>query len=274
MNQALNLSIYIVSGKDATALLQGQLTQDMATTDKKWKYAAHCNPKGRVISLYQTFNLHDCHYLITPTELAEAAIAQLQKYVMRSQVVIKKSSLKVYFYNQSDSINSFEINNIESKKNLHHEDNGDIILSHQPYGFFRLCKKPLPQPSDQIAWDSARIQSGIPRIYAATIGQFTPEAINLDASDAVSFTKGCYTGQEIIARMHYLGKAKQRLYYLFTNSKEVLAPNSTINNLQGEKIGFIVDTDNKGNVLGSLKVDKADNPLFVGKTEFSINRII
>ena len=99
---------------------------------------------------------------------------------------------------------------------------------------------------------------------------FTPEAINLDLSNAVSFTKGCYTGQEIVARMHYLGKAKQRLYHLSTDLKISITPNSTVKNSKQEDIGFIVDTDNKGNVLASLKVAKLEQPLLVESAPFTI----
>jgi len=252
MNQALNLSIYRVSGEDATTFLQGQLTQDMTTTGQEWKYAAHCNPKGRVISLYQTFNIEGVHHLITPTKLAEEAIVQIKKYVMRSKVVIEESPLNAYFID----------NHASSNQSFYQDDNNDIILSFLNSGSIKLSET-IQDSNSQDDWDSARIQSGVPRIYPETLGVFTPEAINLDLSDAVSFTKGCYTGQEIVARMHYLGKAKQRLYHLSVESKGAIKPNSTITNASNEKIGVIVDIDSKGNALGSLKVNKLQQPLSI-----------
>ena len=254
LDSSLNLSVYCVSGEDATSFLQGQLTQDMATTDKEWKYAAHCNPKGRVISIYQTFKLEDIHYLITPAELAEEAIAQMQKYVMRSKVFIEKSSLAVYFVNNAKTT--------MATQSFCQDDNNDIILSLSDLGLLKLSNT-TQESNNQADWDSTRIQLGVPRIHPATLGEFTPEAINLDILGAVSFTKGCYTGQEIVARMHYLGKAKQRLHRFSLESKDMISPNSIIENVHGEKIGFIIDIDQNGTALGSLKINKIEHPLSV-----------
>lgn len=258
MNKALKLSVYCVSGEDATSFLQGQLTQDMTTTSQEWKYAAHCNPKGRVMSLYHTFKLADIHYLVTPTELAEEAIKQIQKYVMRSKVTIEKSTLNVYFFDTP----------AKQDQSFHQASNGDIIFQLPRLGSLTLSETPQ-ESSHPNKWDSARIQSGIPRMHPETIGMFTPEAINLDLN-AVSFTKGCYTGQEIVARMHYLGKAKQRLYRLTIDSKTPIKPNSAITSDNKDAVGFIVDIDNDCNALASLKVNKINTNLTVENTKLQL----
>ena len=262
MNTALNLSVYCVNGKDATAFLQGQLTQDMETTDQKWKYTAHCNPKGRVINIYQTFKLEETHYLISPTELAEKAIEQIQKYIMRSEVVITKSSLGVYFTNNKKIL----------KQSFYRDNHEDIVLSLGNAGFLKLSNT-AQESNSQIDWDIERIQQGVPRIHPETVAIFTPEAINLDISDAVSFSKGCYTGQEIIARMHYLGKARQRLFLLSTDSKKTIKPNSVVTDIHDQKVGFIVDIDNNGNALASLKTAMTDEILFSESINFSISNL-
>lgn len=270
MTSALQLSIYTVSGNDATTLLQGQLTQDMNTTEKQWRYAAHCNPKGRVISLYITFAVAGQHYLITPTHLAETAIKEISKYIMRSDVSITASSQCVYFDPTNDWRHEGNFNLTTSGQfELNIADHGKLII-------YDETNTPDAEAlsnnlnNAQLNWDRARIAAGVPQLHPETVGLFTPESLNLDLNQAVSFSKGCYTGQEIVARMHYLGKAKQRLYRLSTESTAIITPNSIITNNDNEKVGFIVDIDASGTVLASLKTDKINRPISVLDTHFHV----
>lgn len=152
-----------ISGAKAMTFLQGQLSCDLnAITPDKPQLAAHCNPQGRVISLFY-LSLHHPHYdLMMPVDMLEFTLRALKKYAVFFQV------------------------------------NMDII--------------PASSSGDAEAQKQTYIKSGIPFIHPATSGKFLPQELNLDALGAISYEKGCYTGQEIIARLHYRGKAKSRLH--------------------------------------------------------------
>lgn len=94
---------------------------------------------------------------------------------------------------------------------------------------------------DMTTWKSHNIKAGIPTIYPETIGLFTPHQINLQLIGGVSFNKGCYTGQEIIARMQYLGKLKQHMVRVSFVSEKVFAPGTKLYNLTGLEVGELVD---------------------------------
>ena len=283
MTSALKLSVYKVSGTDATTLLQGQLTQDMTTTEKQWRYAAHCNPKGRVISLYISFALKGQHYLITPTHLAEAAIKEISKYIMRSDVSITACKQQVYFestnnWHSEDNVTTSSPEQLE----LHIPNHGKLIIRDEKNApdIDRLNSSPNAQAN----WDSVRIAAGVPQLHLETIGLFTPESLNLDLNQVVSFTKGCYTGQEIVARMHYLGKAKQRLFTaeLSENLSEgiALTPNMAVTDTENKTVGYVVDcitsmarnTEQKPLFLATLKVEKTNQALFIAQTPIKLNR--
>ena len=154
-----------VAGPDAKKLLQGQLTcnlDDVSSTNST--LGAHCNPQGRVISLFRLFMHQNAYYLYMPKSLVATALAALKKYAV--------------FYKVELTDASEEIKTLQTRL--------------EPY---------------------ADIAKGIPAIYPATSGKFLPHDLNLPNLHAVSFDKGCYTGQEIIARMHYRGTPKNHLYY-------------------------------------------------------------
>jgi tRNA-modifying protein YgfZ len=90
-------------------------------------------------------------------------------------------------------------------------------------------------------WKLQNIQAGIPTIYPETVGLFTPHQINLQLLNAVSFTKGCYTGQEIIARMQYLGKLKQQMYRVSIGCEKNFTPGTKLYNDAEQEVGELVD---------------------------------
>ena len=142
----------------------------------------------------------NCYYFITSSDIVEKIIPRLKMFVLRAKVVIEKlSDESVYF---CDTAQYFGINiAFDSKHYLNIAPSQDVT-------------------SDDISlWKNWLITSGIPQIYLATQEVFTPQQVNYDLINGVNFKKGCYTGQEIVARMHYLGKVKRRMYRYFCLSK-------------------------------------------------------
>lgn len=193
--------------------LQGQVTCDVeAIMPGNANLAAHCNPQGRVISLFQLL-YQDNHYdLMMPRDMIALTINALKKYAVFFKVTL--------------------------------EDATHDALPVDPEKMEARIKK--------------SIEEGIPVIHPATSGKCLPQELNLDKLGAISYEKGCYTGQEIIARIHYRGKTKSSLYHatIFTDSTP--QPGDTIKSPR--ECGMIIESclisDNDYHAL--IVLDDAD----------------
>lgn len=173
---------------------------------------AHCNPQGRIISLFYVTRIKDDFYMAMPQTLIPIAHAALKKYA---------PFFKAELHDADDSYQLFgafttnDISDVSAEIPLPAHTNRKIIFMPSAW-----------QPSREILsydeWKLLDMQEGIPAVYPETSGLFLPHDINLPDLNAVSFTKGCFTGQEIIARMHHRGKPKKHLYRGF--SPVMLAP--------------------------------------------------
>ena len=227
-----HLGLLEISGTDAVTFLQGQVTNDVKLlTGNNAHYSAYCNPKGRMLALFLSFAHYDNLHLQFNRELLEPIMKRLKMYVMRSKVEIK---------DVSDSIIKFGINGSQAASML------ELVFSKIPTEDYELVSLEngaiLKLPSfnadaryeifsdavnapiiwdalkancqlvEKPHWDWLEIQAGIPDITLKTQEQFVPQMLNLDILNSINFKKGCYTGQEIVARTHYLGNVKRRTY--------------------------------------------------------------
>ena len=227
-----HLGLLEISGADAVTFLQGQVTNDVSLLNgSNAHYTAYCNPKGRMLALFLAFAHYDHLHLQLNRELLEPIMKRLKMYVMRSKVEIK---------DVSDSIIKFGINGPEAASMLEvvfssiptedyqlvSLDNGAILKlpSVNNDARFEIFTDAVNAPLiwdalknnskvvEKPHWDWLEIQAGIPDVELKTQEQFVPQMLNLDILNAINFKKGCYTGQEIVARTHYLGTVKRRTY--------------------------------------------------------------
>ncbi len=177
------------AGADARKFLQGQLSNDMSLLDgQKILLAGFHNPQGRVLALLRLAALaQDEIVALLPAELADATLAALRRYVLRAKLTIS---------NDSSAAALAELT------------------------------RQLPAAAAALAPDARarHIAQGMPQVYSATSGSFVAQMLNLDCVAAVSFSKGCYTGQEIIARAHYRGRTKRRMQRFLTDAAAALVP--------------------------------------------------
>jgi len=225
-----------VSGADAVQFLQGQLTQDVAQlTEKRSMPAACCNPQGRVITTMRLVSLGADTGLILLPEMVEPVIALFSKYRMRSDVKFDRSGDEwAQFALEKDA----DLALLQSTGHLPDANDSvmkDDILSarYASSGRFvelfgrknalesRRLQFDAPLAND--AWQGALIRAGVAVISGANSEKYTPHMLNLDRLGAISFDKGCYTGQEVVARTEHLGSSKRRLmrYRCAANSIEV-----------------------------------------------------
>ena len=214
-----------VSGEDRVDFLQGQLSQDMGrVTPSQAAPAAWCNRQGRVLCLMVAVDWQDAIFLILPAEMAETCAVGLGRYVLRAKVRIEAVQEPVFGC-------AFP----GGKGGRAHKEGETPSLPGEAWrssGTPEFCAVRLPgrdsralvlgkPPAELVGagdsgwtaerWKLADIEAEIPWVDSDTSGKFLAHSLNLDLSGAVSFTKGCYVGQEIIARMEHRGRPKRRM---------------------------------------------------------------
>lgn len=257
-NLAKSQNILAFSGEDALTFLQGQVTCDIKQLNQeKSLFGALCNPKGRAISLFYIFKHSHVYYMLVPTDLSEMLLKRLKMFVFRSKVSIENVTDSFVILgnpaqNKLSELDSFAQISMQSDSNL-------SIIIYEKQSFEELTTDNLNNISDQTQqWYQHLIKAGIPHINKQTTEMFVPQMLNLELLSAISFTKGCYTGQEIIARMHYKGILKRRMY-LF-NSPKALEPGADLfNKSDVNSLGNIVDCQALGsdNYRGTVVLKSA-----------------
>ena len=223
-----HLALLEIQGADAVTFLQGQVTNDVKLLDGTTShYAGYCNPKGRMLAMFFAFAHLDHLHLQFPKTLAEPIMKRLKMYVMRSKVTIQDVSDSIIRFGIAGPGSEAALAKVFSKvPQQPHElvtlDNGVVIRLPGPVPRFQIYSndehaaaiwQALAQshkPAGKAVWDWLEIQAGIPDVLPGTQEEFVPQMLNLDALGGINFKKGCYTGQEIVARTHYLGKVKRR----------------------------------------------------------------
>ncbi|MDA8015116.1 MAG: hypothetical protein MPK09_05845 [Gammaproteobacteria bacterium] len=225
-----SLALIEVGGEDAREFLQAQLGGDVgAAQPERAQLNAYCNPKGRVIAALRLIPRAEGFWLVAPAELADKLILRLKMFVLRAKVEIARS--------QSPLFGAINCNGEDGIS--HAELDGDTAVSRK-----FLLGAPAEKPAEKTDafWRLADILAGLPQVYAPTAEQFLPQAINLDLTGGVSFTKGCFPGQEIVARLRHRGKVKQRMFALFLPDAPPPAPGAPLLAEDSEqKIGQVVD---------------------------------
>jgi tRNA-modifying protein YgfZ len=207
-------ALIAVTGDDATAFLQGQLTNDVAALKPgEAQWTGWCSPKGRLIASLLLARKADGYLAMLPAELAPAIARKLSMYVLRSKVKIADASGAYARYGvlgegSADAVRTLggdgELLGLPIAEDLH-----AVIAPHDDARLEALRRATTPAGPE--AWTLALIHAGIPTVVAATQEEFVPQMANFDLIGGVSFRKGCYTGQEIVARTQYRGILKKRM---------------------------------------------------------------
>ena len=261
-----------VAGADRARFLQGQLTQDVATlpTGRPVR-AGWADPKGRLRCLMWVYAWQDAIWLLLPTALAEATRRQLQMYVLRADVQLDTEGHEVSIVTisaaraltgtdiatEEGSIGSCFYNT--SYFALRPGMQTDLCLLTAAAGAIPATAGPEPQET----WRLAEIRAGIPSVWPGTVGHFVPQMLNLDVLGALNFSKGCYVGQEIVARTQNLGRIKRRMFRL-TASEAVAAQPGDVVWTGADNAGEVVDAVTTGStteLLAVLSLDRADRSL-------------
>jgi tRNA-modifying protein YgfZ len=212
-----------LKGADARRFLQGQVSADVTQLAAgRCLLAGYHNPQGRVIALLRLIERGPEEILaVLPRELAPTVAARLAKYILRAKVTLTDISASV-------SIHGL-VTEDESEPPAANSESTLACVGVQPARWL-LVTPAAPAAgaaADGQKWRELEVAAGEPQVYSATSEEFVAQMLNLDVLGAIAFDKGCYTGQEVIARAHYRGRVKRRMQRFVTPVQQELVPGST-----------------------------------------------
>lgn len=277
-----HLGLITARGADAARFLQGQLTNDVTRLDeRRSQLAGYCNPQGRLLAILRLFFREDRYHCLLPAALLDEVLERLRKYVLMSQVTLEDAS---------DALMRIGLSGPRADRELRQilgaiPEKIDEVL---PSGNLSVIRLPgihprfaLLGPSETLekvwadldvraapvgaaAWSLLDILAGIPVIHPQTVATFIPQSVNLELLGGVSFDKGCYTGQEIVARLHYRGSVKRRMFLAECDTDAVPQPGTPVYAAASETTaGTVVSAapapDGGCAVLAVLQLEHAGN---------------
>jgi folate-binding protein YgfZ len=221
-----DLGVVRIVGLDATRFLQGQLSNDLGrVTAERSLLAGLHNPQGRAIALLRIVQLEPNDLLaLLPRELAPGVASRLSKYVLRAKVKVSDESPSWRITGLVACGLDVAAYPVVTGEQRRLDESVVVCVGDQPVRWLLIAPMPpagdpsssgevLPHsvPARREVWSQLDIIAGLPQVYGATSEQFVAQMLNLDVLGAIAFDKGCYTGQEVIARAHYRGRVKRRL---------------------------------------------------------------
>ena len=276
-----DMSLIRARGTDTQNFLNGQFSNDLRSLDVTHnQLSSWCSPKGRMLVIFRLFRRGDDTLLQLPAALLETTLKRLKMFVMRAKVTLDPVN---------EELIGFGISGPDAEKLLHNatgfapgsvdgcETRGEItvIKLAGPHPRFEIVApmdtatkiwnglKGTTTPVGPSAWSWLDIVAGIPSVHPETSDTFVPQMANLEIVGGVNFKKGCYPGQEIVARMQYLGKLKQRMYRAHSDTDLMPKPGDPIfaPDFPGQSAGTVVAAqpapDNGFDLLAVIQISSA-----------------
>ena len=269
--------VLAVRGSDAAKFLQGQLTCNLNyLSDTQASLGARCTQKGRMQSSFRILLQGDGVLLAMATELLEPQLADLKKYAVFSKSKLTDESAAWVRFGVIDCDQALTGLGLELPAETDSVARTEHLIAIRvsparaelwvPAGQADSVRSQLAAQltqTDLNNWLLGQIRAGIGQVMPQTRELFIPQMLNLQAVGGVSFKKGCYTGQEIVARMQYLGKLKRRLYRLSLNAAEMPEPGTPLfspshNSAIGEVV-IAAKADQAIELLAVLQAEAADS---------------
>jgi len=241
-----DLGLILVNGTDATEFLQNQLSNDINFIDENcYQLSSYSTPKGRLVGIFRIIRISNGYLLLTVRSMVTSLLERLFKYIVQAQVNVADAS--EYFARIAVQTDIAEV----IKHPLMPDNAGSVLQNDsvisvqlEPLAgqrrFLLMC---LSADEAIVLWNEfsghlrvagfralrlSEIKAGIPVIYPETSEDFVLQMANLGVLDGVNFKKGCYPGQEIVARMEYLGKLKRRMFLARLDTDQLPQPGDAL----------------------------------------------
>lgn len=239
-------------GEKTQEFLQGQLTCDMQKISQhsEYSFAAVCDHRGRMVANFWVVKWHDDFLFILPKNMSDIIKNHLEKYAVFSKVKIsQENDFFIFALTLPNEFLKEQFSNTIIIQ-LPNEDRQVILSEKNNFSNSEIT-------SDETIWKKNNIADQLCILYPETSLLFTPQMINLEKLGGVSFTKGCYVGQEIIARTEHLGTLKRHLHSLKVQSDQAVNPGNPLKNSKNEVVGVVVEavkfTENTYEILAVIQ---------------------
>ena len=276
------------AGADAQSFLHNQLSCDVNSLQPgQAQYGSYNTPKGRMLASFLLWRGGADYYMQLPRTLAEPIRKRLSMYILRSKVkatdvsseyvvfglagAAAAAALKPWFQNLPPAPLTLTTAQDMSLLRLATDRFEIVVAANRAAEIQDALGKSATLVASAV-WDSLDIRAGIPYITPATQEQFVPQMANLDLIGGVSFSKGCYPGQEIVARMHNLGRLKQRMYLANVVADEAPLPGDKLfsSDFGEQACGMIVNSapspDGGHDVLAVIQIESANRGVVHSKS--------
>jgi folate-binding protein YgfZ len=283
-------------GEDAQKFLASLFTGDVRlVSPERGQFTTWCDAKGRARASFWVFMYQGAYYLLLPQPLVQSALAGLKQYLLRVKVTLRDASdsfLRLGLSGPSVKVRLSALLGTPPPSQVGAAQIFDgctlIAITGHPHprwlamgsvdAIADLWQKLSPEvlPVGREAWSLLDILAGIPLLVPETAGEFIPQMLNIEALGGLCFTKGCYPGQEVIARLHYRGQLKRRLYLAFADSQRVPSPGTALHrDGAAESAGAVVSAawhpdgrvallavvKNEDQALGAVRLENAQGPI-------------
>ncbi len=268
MNPLPNLALLQLTGPDVRSFLQGQLSNDLDALTTEQSLLACCNSaQGRVQAVLHLIERSESIVALVPSAMLDATLTRLRKYVLRAKLTLQdaRKVLQPYWAEESElAAQGWPV----PQRLGEHRQQGEISVLRWPdpiQARFLVLRPGTAEASDNAVeqrWQLADIRAGLPQVLPETNESFVAQMLNVDVLGGISFNKGCYTGQEIIARAHFRGAVKRRMFRLQAACSAPTPGTRILNN--GEPAGEVVsaaNTENGCELLAVLSLAQHTAPL-------------
>ena len=252
------LGVIAFRGEDAAAFLQGQLTNDVRALHADGaQWNGYCSPKGRLLGNFLMWRQGEDYCLQLSGDILPGVLKRLSMFILRAKVQGRDASdetvrLVVAGPGAAAAVSAAMGTLPETAMHSTTSAAGHVVRVGEDKFVLSVVPEQAPavwQVLRQVAtpvgapvWDWLRLSAGIPMIVAATQEQFVPQMVNLEAIGGVSFQKGCYPGQEIVARSQYLGKLKRRMFLAHVDAEAAPGDSLYSADLEGQATGTVVNS--------------------------------
>lgn len=281
-----HIGLIAASGSDVRDFLQSQLSNDIdQVNDERAQISSYSSPKGRAYSTFQIMRRNGVYYLSLSSDILEPVLKRLRMFVLRSKVALEdaQDSLVHFGYadpngeqrlqdallgraaipkNALDVVQQDDLTIVRRPASIpRFEIFGELDAASQLWDKLNVHAAPVASGS----WDYFEIEAGIPQITTNSMEVWIPQMLNLQLIDGISFTKGCFPGQEIVARLKYLGKNKRQTYHIGIDSVTCPEVGTDIQDTAGQEAGKILNAalnpDGTVEALAVMKIDSIDKAL-------------